>query len=112
MTIPRVEIVSALLISLPSALSWGCYNRRRTRRGLFITASLCVTWPCHQICIRITIEAMFAITIWFFGILLRDQDHCDGSHSAFTVLETTRTCDLVQNDEDGDDNMMDTILLS
>ena len=79
---------------------------------MFTAALLLVTWSCHRICICVTIEAMFAIAVWLCDILIRDQDHCDGSHSAFTVLETTRTCDLVQNDEDGDDNMMDTILLS
>ena len=78
---------------------------------LFIAALLFVTWPCHRIRICITIEATFAIAVWLCGILLRDQHHCDGSNnSVVTVLETTQPCDLVHNDEDGDDNVMDTML--
>ena len=75
---------------------------------LFIAALLFVAWPCHRICV--TIEATFAIAVWFCDILTRDQDHCDGSNSVVTVLETTQPCDLVHNDKDGDDNVMDTML--
>ena len=77
---------------------------------MFTAALLLVTWSCHRICICVTIEATYAIAVWLCDILIRDQDHCDGSNSVVTVLETTQPCDLVHNDKDGDDNVMDTML--
>ena len=62
---------------------------------MFTAALLLVTWSCHRICICVTIEAMFAIAVWLCDILIRDQDHCDGSNSVVSALESTQPCDLV-----------------